>query len=337
MAILKTELENSVLSWVKSNSGQLFNRTSDIWEIEGGYKNQVFYYFNGSDKYILRIKNGDKTKLSFINEEIDFINHLKVSQVSVATPILSKNNQYIEQIQVMGTLLYVSAFEFAKGRKLNYKEYLGNEMIYQNFGSITGKMHLASKKYVHKSDKRKTYINHEYISDFSNYIPKEYNRIHEALNQIICEISSLKKSSQNYGLIHGDINIGNCHIDQDTLILFDFDECHYSWYIEDLAIQLFYTIYVYGESSKEERYQEARRFLSNFLKEYSKYIKIDDDELRLIPLFLRLREMIVLVGIFKRWSFESLNQWQKDYFQDTLLRIESQTPIYDINDFINNQ
>lgn len=103
-------------------------------------------------------------------------------------------------------------------------------------------------------------------------------------------LKHLDADINTYGLIHGDINVGNFLVDNGKLTLFDFDEAQYSWFVEDIAIQLYYLVYVYGDDSMEDRQLQCQRFMEHFLKGYVKENSISENELKLIPLFLRLRD-----------------------------------------------
>ncbi|MEK4062665.1 MULTISPECIES: phosphotransferase enzyme family protein [Paenibacillus] len=117
---------------------------------------------------------------------------------------------------------------------------------------------------------------------------------------------------------------------------FDFDEAEYSWFAEDIAVQLYYLVYVYGgEEGKDSREDQARRFMAHFMKGYTRENTLEDYWMAQIPLFLMLREMIVYIGVFRNYdgdeSFSSLNnQWLKDWIAESKQRIEQSIPIVDI-------
>lgn len=136
-------------------------------------------------------------------------------------------------------------------------------------------------------------------------------------------LKNLDYGKESYGLIHGDINVGNFLVDHGAVTLFDFDECQYSWFVEDIAIQLFYLVYVYGDDSIDERHLQCQRFMEHFLKGYSKENTISDYELTLIPLFLRLREIIVYTGMYRSFDMSDINDWTKDYLAQSKVRIEN--------------
>jgi Ser/Thr protein kinase RdoA (MazF antagonist) len=43
-----------------------------------------------------------------------------------------------------------------------------------------------------------------------------------------------------------DIGVGNFLVNDKGVTLFDFDEAQYSWFVEDIAIPMYYLVYVYA-------------------------------------------------------------------------------------------
>jgi len=135
-------------------------------------------------------------------------------------------------------------------------------------------------------------------------------------------INKLCKDSDSFGIIHGDINVGNFLLDNENINIFDFDECQYSWFIEDIAIQLFYITYVFLDDSIDERQAQSCIFMKSFMDGYLKENHIDEYWLKQIPLFLQLRELIVYIGICRSTDFSNMSQWMKNYISQSKARIE---------------
>ncbi|MNI99754.1 hypothetical protein D3C73_1589180 [compost metagenome] len=75
--------------------------------------------------------------------------------------------------------------------------------------------------------------------------------------------------------------------------------------------------------------------MNHFMKGYVLEHSLDEYWIKQIPLFLRLRELIVYIGSFRNWdgdeSFSSSdNQWFKDWIAESKLRIENEIPIVNI-------
>jgi Ser/Thr protein kinase RdoA (MazF antagonist) len=155
----------------------------------------------------------------------------------------------------------------------------------------------------------------------------------ESCRNLINKIQdNILKDENSYGLVHGDIGVGNFLVNDEGIItLFDFDEAQYSWFIEDIAIQLYYFVYVYGgEEGKKNRESQTHLFMAHFLKGYKEENFFDKNWLKQIPLFLQLREIIVYTGCYRSWDFSNLNQWSIDWLKESKIRIENNEPVVNI-------
>ncbi|MCV4231515.1 phosphotransferase [Virgibacillus sp. LDC1] len=179
-----------------------------------------------------------------------------------------------------------------------------------------------SKRYKPKAN-RHTWECNEYLLQAGNYIPTEHLPILFALDELKPHLASLRITTDNFGLIHGDINVGNFMVDESGKItLFDFDECQYSWYVEDIAIQLYYLLYVFGEDSKAERKVQYELFMKHFERGYTEDGRqMPEGWKDQLKLFLRLREIIVVVGMHRSWDLSQPDGWTRDFLRDSRMRI----------------
>jgi amicoumacin kinase len=140
---------------------------------------------------------------------------------------------------------------------------------------------------------------------------------------------ALPRDRDSFGMIHEDAHMGNMFVDENGRItLFDFDDCNYSWFANDIAIVLFYMI-----TGEEDPAGLTARFMPPFLTGYAHQNKLDPSWLETIPLFLKVRE-IELFGVLHR-SFDNPeevdNAWIKSFMEDRRSRIEADTPYVDFN------
>ena len=305
----------------------------DIDIIEGGYQNLIYSYIYKGKAYIIRVSDSKVREKEMIECELEWIQYLYNSNISVSTPILSSSGNYIEDIKINNFLGFLVVFNKAIGYKLNYQEYLKDTLIFEQMGKVMGKIHNTTKNFIPEKVKRNDWINNIYIKQIENILPNNETDIISVKKELINDLSILDKNIDNYGLIHGDFNVGNFVVHNGSITLFDFDECQYSWYIEDIAIAIYYTIYPFGDEDIVERNHKAEEFMIQFLNGYLQENVISIKELKLIPYFLRLRELIVFLGCLKRWDINNLSQWQEDFYNQSKKRIKNKVSIID-NDVI---
>jgi Ser/Thr protein kinase RdoA (MazF antagonist) len=58
------------------------------------------------------------------------------------------------------------------------------------------------------------------------------------LERLFLQFEHLTPTVDDYGLVHGDLNPTNFHVNDNQITLFDFDDCAYKWFINDIAIAL---------------------------------------------------------------------------------------------------
>ncbi|NOU72542.1 phosphotransferase [Paenibacillus sp. LMG 31458] len=288
----------------------------------GGFQNFIYSYNRDKLKYILRFTPSTLRTWDGLAAEIEWIRYLSENGLSVSDSVYSVDGKDFERIQGNMIDFYVTSFRHAPGRKIGYPECLGNSILYEQCGRMTGRLHDLAKEYK-PTAKRHTWENNEYLLRARNYIPSEQQQILLALDELKSLLASLPVTVDNFGLIHGDINVGNFTVDESgEITLFDFDECQYSWYTEDIAIQLYYLLYVFGEDSKSERKVQYELFIKHFEQGYTEDGRqMPEGWKEQLGLFLRLREIIVFVGIHRSWDLSQPDDWTRDFLQDSRMRI----------------
>jgi Ser/Thr protein kinase RdoA (MazF antagonist) len=305
----------------------------------GGLQNRVYEFIHDGTSYILRLTPITNRTESMVQSELDWILFLADHGVSVSKPISSKKGRLTETVYLSDGYFICAVFEKAGGRKIGYPEYLLDNTLYERLGRFTGKLHALSKTYRPPAhiEKRHDWSSNWFLQNI-DIIPKSQAGIRASCANLVKTIASLPKDKRSYGLIHGDIGVGNFTVnDLGEITLFDFDEAQYSWFVEDIAIQLYYLVYVYGEDGKELREEQAHRFMHYFMMGYHQENSLDEFWIKQIPLFLRLRELIVYIGAFRNWDGDetfsgSGDEWFKDWIAESKVRIENEIPIVNIWD-----
>ena len=283
----------------------------------GGFQNFIYSYNRDDLKYILRFTPSTLRSLEGLATEIEWIRYLSKNGLSVSDPISSIAGKDFELIQGDAIDFFVTSFKHAPGNKIGYPECLGNPILYEQCGRITGRLHELAKHYK-PTARRHTWESNQYLIRANDYLPSELQPILHALDEIKEHLADLPVNAENFGLIHGDINVGNFTVvGSGNITLFDFDECQYSWYVEDIAIQLYYLLYVFGEDSKSERKVQYELFIKHFELGYTADGRdMPEGWKDQLKLFLRLREIIVIVGMYRSWDLSQPDDWTRDFLQD---------------------
>ncbi|QTH43229.1 phosphotransferase [Cohnella sp. LGH] len=288
----------------------------------GGFQNFVYEYQKDNQPYILRFTHSSLRTIEGMKGELDWILYLSDHDLAVSRPIYSAKGHLFEIVHCNDSFFMVTSFVKAPGKRSNYPDCLNDVDLFKNCGRITGKMHKLAMTY-NPINRRHEWRQNYYLLNLENFIPPTQALVMESCKNLISSIKNLRRDKESYGLIHGDINVGNFMVDHGVITLFDFDECQYSWYVEDIAIQLYYMVYVYGNDSIQERTLQCQLFMEHFINGYLQENNISSYWLEQMPLFLRLREIIVYVGMYRSLDMSNLNDWTRHFLTQSRARIEN--------------
>ena len=267
---------------------------------EGG-RNLVFIVKKGEDKYVLRLSSmEDRSEEDFL-AEVEFIHYLAQNGAPVADVIPSISGKLLETVNTSGKKVFISLFEYAKGKLLyenqyRYREGVPIEEYFYNTGKALGEIHRLSKQY-EPSHRRIDYsdkFNREYID---RLIPDEYSELKQAIFRRLDKFSELPREKEDYGLIHFDFSDGNYHIDFSTgdITVFDFDNSMYCWYMFDLA-----NLWLHGEGwcrficKKEDKKAYWQHYFDTVLDGYRSETDVSEELLLQLPLFI---DMVLIENI----------------------------------------
>ncbi len=320
--------EDQVIAYSKQ-----FIPTVNSVENLGGFHNHVFLV-NGRDGFILRVSSTNHRSTADTAGEIDFLCYLMDHEASVAYPLQGLDGRYVYEFQ-QGNMIYVfSAFSIAKGADwLNRGSDTDDHNRMRQVGRTIGKIHQLSKSFQpDRNTLHRQWYQSQHLAQaqaiFQNYNPV----LASAYSTYVSAMNQLPKSKNSYGLIHGDFLFSNYHVDGDNIVVFDFDECEYSWYVYDLAVCMYYYLLGGDPSQLSTKANEAEQLLYSLLSGYLLETKLDRFWIENINLFFQMREFVLLSTILNQ-SFQPSEGWQKTFIQGAINRQLNNRPFIEA-DFI---
>lgn len=294
----------------------------------GGFENYVYGFEKDNKSYIVRISHSSHRTLDEVKAEIDFLFYLSGKGADVSMPIKTIYGSLVEKINCNNDSYFiVCAFTKAEGEvpsRLN-----ASDKMFYNYGKTIGTFHKLTKDYKVSDGikKRYTWDQDLLITNARNYIHENDFVIIQRLEELVNEINRIERSINNYGLIHTDIHMGNFFIKDDELTVFDFDDVAYQYFISDIAIALYYLVFM---TKEDEQYVLADRFMDNFMKGYLSINNLSLDDYLKIPLFLKLREIILYIVLHRTIDIEN-NNFAKVYINRYRDRIINKTPFLNLD------
>ena len=266
----------------------------------GDFENYVYEVERNGTPYILRLTHSSHRSKQEVEGELKWINFLHGHDIHVSLVHTSKNDELVEVLPVEDSFFYVCLFDKAPGTsvKMNSPEF-GPE-LFEKWGAITAKMHLATEHYQDSETERLQWDEDDLI-ELENFIDaNEDEAIIIGNRQLVANIQQLPQTKETFGLIHSDIHMGNFFYYEGDIHVFDFDDAMYFYFISDIAIPLYYsTWWKYREETLEKRSAFGTEFLTHFLKGYVSVRPMTLEWLERLPLFLKLRDY-TLYGVFHK-------------------------------------
>ncbi|WP_245375784.1 phosphotransferase enzyme family protein [Paenibacillus eucommiae] len=276
--------------------------------------NDTYLIRSGGSEYILRAYRHNHRSLSDILHELDLLQYLHGQGVGVSTPLARYDSQFLSEVLAPEGNRYLAVFTYAPGtfRPLTSE-------IARSYGQAAARLHRAMKFF--ESNYHRHHINLKYLLEdrvpwilpLLNHRPKDQlfvSQIGHFLQQQIDKMSP----SLNWGLCHGDLNGGNCHIDNDGRVtFFDFDCEGPGWPAYDVAV------FNWSVRDMPDR-SVALKLWQEYLDAYQSEMPLSAADTTAIPYFVAARQ-IWLVGLHcehaDEWTYGNLN----DAYFDRRLRI----------------
>lgn len=281
----------------------------------GGYFDHVFEVKN--KPIILKMIQDDGNILSLIEAELDWIEYLSGHHVRVCKALPIIDNCYIVPL---AENYYLVVYEKAKGQHVNVNHpEIWNSDLFENWGRTMGKMHALAKNYTPKTARRPDWYEHPLFHSELDFLDME---IQKRWNMYVKQLRELSTTSNAYGIIHHDLHQHNFFIDdKKNLILMDFGDCEYHWFVYDIAIVIYHAVQTCKIQGKEAF---AKGFFQSFMKGYELEHQLSSEWMQRLPFFIDFRQ--IYSYMYHMMYANHLNEGQVKFLERMKLNIKSDTP-----------
>jgi len=288
-------------------------------------------YFANALADVLGISVGHSLRRTpqMIQAEVNWINYLADGGAAASSAVLSDYGNLVEQISDgVGEYFLATAFTKAKGERV-FGTDLWNQTFFQNYGREIGKMHALSKLYpIPAPDFKRYEWNDKVILDLETWLPHSDREVLLEYQKLKNDIETLPKDQENYGLIHQDAHGGNFFVDDNGVFtFFDFDDCAYSWFANDIGILFFY-----ARDAKSEIPNYQNVFVKNIVAGYKQANSFDPSWLEYIPSFIKLREITLYGVIHRDFDVDNIDHpWISKFMDGRREKIINNIPYFDFD------
>lgn len=302
----------------------------DQVKILGGFESFVFEYSLEKKGYILRLSHSSRRTDAMISGEVEWINYLAQGGVPAARAVPSHGGKLVEVVPSAEGHFSTVAFAKAPGSFTPREAW--KPPLFQKLGQVLGRMHALTKEYApSRPDIKRPEWEDETDGYAGRYLPPSEQVAIKKFDQLVTRLMTLPRGRDAYGLVHTDVHRGNFYLQgEDKITLFDFDDCHYSWFVDDIAMALFYA--VPHHCVGEDNLNLARSFITNLMQGYCQENQLDPAWFNQIPAFLKLREIAVYAAIHAGYDdLDNLDPWCASFMKDRKEKIAHDVPFIDLD------
>jgi len=299
--------ENILEQWEHDQGSAQFFRASN---------NFVYIFCKGGKHCFLRFVESTQRTRAEIEAEMALLNFLDSQGMTVATPIVSRNGQYVETVETDLGTFHAVVFEQLQGRERKIEELSPAQL--ERWGASLGKLHAQMRLYQDTEvSARWTWRDH--LTQVRNAMQKDEPRVQAECDYLSSFLAVLPVTATNYGLIHGDFELDNLRWQDETIAMFDFDDCSSFWYIADVAFALRDLF----ETGVDLSHPSFRTFIRGYGEQYS----LDEELIAQLPIWMRLVNLITYARLVRAMDLAQ-DQDYPQWCTSLLLKLESKRQSY---------
>jgi Ser/Thr protein kinase RdoA (MazF antagonist) len=255
--------------------------------------------------------------------EAEWVNYLSDNGVAVARVIPSAKGNLAETIGAGAAERTAVLFEEVPGHHPTTEEW--ETGLWERCGRLIGRMHALAKSYNRESAMAvRDWVEQEEY-DWHTHIPTEQTRVREKCNELYTAIERLPTTGDAYGITHSDVFQDNLKIHKGTLTLLDFQDCERHFFVNDLAVLIYFALEMPHRFKSYESYASA--VAASLLRGYRQENELDPIWIERIPLFLKLREILSYTICYCYWDMGNLADNQRTLLSLYRKNIEHNIPV----------
>ncbi len=265
--------------------------------------------------YFLRIYRPDAYPREAMEFEAEFLAYLQQKNVPVAFPVECKTGGYLTELDAPDGKRIAILTSMAPGESADYDE----PDCCRQVGEAIAKMHVAASGFTTSLVRKKLdldYLLEESVRDIRGHLQHHKDVmacVESVAREIRHSIAAVPGDSLDFGVCHGDFHGGNLHIDQETVTLFDFEECAPGYRLYDIAT------FKWGVCGGSDE-REGTQWLA-FLAGYESIKPLSIAEQSLIEIFVVVRELAEMAYGIRHVGYFGHNDILASHPSDVLRRL----------------
>ncbi|WP_158289685.1 phosphotransferase enzyme family protein [Paenibacillus flagellatus] len=315
-----------------TEAGKRYGVAPERFRHVGGFENLIYGFERDGREYILRVTHESHRSAGEVASELHWMRHLAEHDVRVARPVEAADGLLPGDVRTEAGTFLLSAFERAPGGHVDARRPEWGPRLFERWGELTGRMHRLAAGYEPPPGLSRRRGGEAEIGEAADFAAEALEaalgdgadqadaatleELAHAFGRAVEEAERLPRSADGFGMCHRDLHHGNFFVDgEGGMTAFDFDDCGYDFFIQDVAMPVYYGA-VFGVWEKPEfdpraASASAERILDSFLQGYGRERTIGADWLRRLPLFVEKRRVDLCLVLFGEWGPGHSNEAQR--------------------------
>ena len=251
--------------------------------------NDIYKITAKNNSYFLRVSLFNVYNTIQIEEEIQFIHHLRARGLSVVEPIQCTDKSYVLELDAPEGMRQAVLF-----REIKQSPAGDANIRMKNLGSLLAQVHISSRSFQNHSARpliNETMLVEEptrLLNPFLKHRTADLDFLSKTALPLWTSVdSTLSKLSETLGFCHGDVQPNNCFYNGEYPVLFDFDCMGRGYFVYDLGVLLANLTFMDNEIYQKDLWRSV-------IKGYRDIRILNDDEEKAIYIFAALHMLRVL-------------------------------------------
>lgn len=258
-------------------------------------ENGTYLAQQGNERVVIRVHRPGYNSLAEIESELSWMASLRAAS-SIQTPQirLTNSGRSVSTVQIEEETRFVDAFEFVPGISAEDEE---SGIRYRDLGVITATLHQHVQQWALPEGFTR------FRWDLSTMLGKDgrwgdwrsapnlasddRDAIEIAENLVRDRLDKFGTGPDRFGLVHADLRMSNLIVQNGDIVVIDFDDCGWSWFLTDLAAVITWN----------EAHAESHEVVQDWLRGYVSVAELSSEAVAEIPTFVMLRRLMITAWI----------------------------------------
>ena len=273
-----------------------------------GFESYIYSYEKNGKGYILRVGHSSHRDANAVQGEAEFIDYLGANGINVGRPVRDANGNLVEAIPAEEGEFVAVVFEKVPGEEPDDHVWDDGTLM-KKLGRMLAKMHVLTQEFEPSAEQYRRLDwdedNEIVMGLMHKGLPEdEAAEVAQRYQALVDQVNELPRTKEHFGLVHFDVHDGNFFLHRGEIQLFDFDDCLYTWFANDIAMVIYYATSEIRDDAEQLKFQ-----ITQFIEGYNEISTFNPLWLEYIPAFLMMRRWDLYARVHTDFITEEWDEW----------------------------